>query len=110
MQIASTELLRGKTVLEAGGQVVGTLDEILIDTDSWTVATIRLRLKREIGKEIGAAGGMFQGAFLEIPIDMVAGARDAVILSVPLARLREVAEARGARANGKELPPANEPV
>jgi sporulation protein YlmC with PRC-barrel domain len=90
MRTAITEQLKGKTVLEAGGQVVGTLDEIVIDTDALALWGIRLRLKREIAKEIGASGGILHGAVLDLPIEMVSAAGDAVILSVPLARLREL--------------------
>jgi sporulation protein YlmC with PRC-barrel domain len=91
MKIAITEELKGKTVLEAGGQVVGTLDELIIDTDPLALWGIRLRLKREIAKEIGASGGIIHGAVLDLSIEMVSAAGDAVILSVPLATLREVA-------------------
>ncbi len=105
MPIASTAQLKGMTVLEAGGQVVGTLDELLVDMDSWTVTAIRLRVKREIAREIGASGSIFQSALLEIPIEMVAAARDAVILSVPLATLRELARQKAPPAPDNPVPP-----
>ena len=108
MPIASTAQLKGMTVLEAGGQVVGTLDELLVDMDSWTVAAIRLRVKREIAREIGAPGSIFQSALLEIPIEMVAAARDAVILSVPLATLRELARQKPPAPDNPVPPPSDQ--
>jgi sporulation protein YlmC with PRC-barrel domain len=88
MRIAFGDL-KGRTVLEAGGQVVGTLDELIIATDPIALWGIRLRLKRETAKEIGASSGGFRGAVLDLPIEMVSAAGDAIILSVSLSRLRE---------------------
>jgi sporulation protein YlmC with PRC-barrel domain len=109
MRITPMEQMKGKTVLDDTGRVVGTLDDILIDSESLDVTGFRLRLKREVAKDIGAESRLFQGAVLELPRDIVRGAADAVILSVPLARLRELA-APGAPAQPAADPGVQEPA
>jgi sporulation protein YlmC with PRC-barrel domain len=109
MRVGFTDHLRGRTVLDAGGQVVGTLDELIVDTETLELAGIRLRLKREVAREIGASAGLFHGAMLELPMEMVSAAGDAVILSVPLARLHELAAGSDKRPP-EPAPPAPEPA
>jgi sporulation protein YlmC with PRC-barrel domain len=103
MATMSIEQLRGKTVLDEEGQVVGSLEEVFLDTISWSVQGFRLKLKRDAARSIGASGGLLHGAVLDLPREAVRAAGDAVILSVPLARLPELADAR---TGSRHTPPA----
>lgn len=103
MATMSIDDLKGKTVLDEEGQVVGSLEDVLLDTSSWAVQGFRLKLKRDAARSIGASGGLLHGAVLDLPREAVRAAGDAVILSVPLASLAELADGR---AGSRESPPA----
>ena len=106
MQITFTEHLKGRTVLDSGGRVLGSLEELLVDDSSWQVEAFRIRLDRAIGGDIGAPRGVFHAATLDIPRTMVKAASDAVILSVPLSALQDLVKATDA---GATEPPSENP-
>ena len=81
MHMESGEL-RQRTVVDAGGRVVGDVDEIAIDTSSWRVKTLRVKLRRAAGAEIGAEQSIFRAGHIEVPSDMVQSVGDAVVLRV----------------------------
>ena len=74
--------LRQRTVVDAGGRVVGDVDEIAIDTNSWRVKTLRVKLLRAAGAAIGAEQSIFRAGHIEVPSDMVQSVGDAVVLRV----------------------------
>jgi sporulation protein YlmC with PRC-barrel domain len=74
--------LRQRTVVDAGGRVVGDVDEIVIDTSSWRVKTLRVKLRRAAGAAIGAEQSIFRAGHIEVPSDMVQSVGDAVVLRV----------------------------
>jgi sporulation protein YlmC with PRC-barrel domain len=104
MQITFTEHLKGRTVLDEAGHVVGTVEEILIDGESWRMEGLRVKVAREAGKEIGAQSGIFHSPSVDVPRPMIKAAGDAVILSVPRSALHGLVE-----APAPEAPPAGEP-
>jgi hypothetical protein len=70
--------------------VVGAVEGLLVDSQSWRVEAFRVRLRREAADQIGAEHRVFQSATVEIPISLVHAAGDAVILNVPTTALREL--------------------
>jgi sporulation protein YlmC with PRC-barrel domain len=95
MPITFSSDLKARTVLDDGGNVVGTIDEILVDPSSWRVEALRVKLDRGTSKEVGARSGVFQSAIVEIPCAMVQAAGDAVILSVSRAALQDLVKDTG---------------
>lgn len=74
--------LRQRTVVDAEGRVVSDVDEIAIDTNSWRVKTLRVKLRRAAGAAIGAEQSIFRAGHIEVPSDMVQSVGDAVVLRV----------------------------
>lgn len=100
MRISFDEDLRGRAVIDGTGRVVGNVDGVMIDSETWRVEAFRVKLRRDAADQIGAAHRMFQAAALEIPVELVHAAGDAVILNVPTAALRELSVAAEAGASG----------
>jgi sporulation protein YlmC with PRC-barrel domain len=90
MRISYEEELRGRAVIDGSGRVVGTIDSVLLDNQSWRVEAFRVRLKREAAALVGAEHRLLQAATLEVPVSLVHAAGDAVILNVPTTALREL--------------------
>jgi sporulation protein YlmC with PRC-barrel domain len=90
MRISYEEDLKGRAVIDGTGRVVGEVDGLLVDSQSWRVEAFRVRLRREAAAQIGAEHRLLQSASLEIPVSLVHAAGDAVILNVPTTALREL--------------------
>ena len=96
MRISYEDEVRGRAVIDGSGRVVGMVDGVLIDNQSWRVEAFRVRLKREAAAQVGAEHRLLQAAILEIPVSLVHAAGDAVILNVPTTALRDLLPAEAA--------------
>jgi sporulation protein YlmC with PRC-barrel domain len=96
MRISYDEDLKGRAVIDGTGRVVGHIDGVLVDGESWRVEAFRVRLRRDAAEEIGAERRLLQAATVEVPVTLVHAAGDAVILNVAIAALRELAPAEAA--------------
>jgi sporulation protein YlmC with PRC-barrel domain len=99
MRISYEDELKGRSVIDHTGMIVGSVDALLIDGQSWRVEALRVKLNRESADQIGAEHRVFQPATLEIPITLVHAAGDAVILNVPATALRDLRPAVEAAAS-----------
>jgi sporulation protein YlmC with PRC-barrel domain len=88
MQI-SDEHLRGRTVIAADGQAVGEVAALFIDTSTWTVVALQIKLSKSAAEQVGAARGLLRAATFDLPVRMVQSVADTVLLSVPTLELRQ---------------------
>jgi len=86
----SDENLTGRTVIAADGQVIGGIAALFIDTDTWRVESLQVKLGKEIADELGANRSLFHAGSIEVAVALVQSIADAVILTIPLEGLREV--------------------
>jgi len=94
----SDENLRGRTVIASDGLAIGEVAALFLDSDSWGVESLQVKLRNDIADRLGAGRGMFHAGALEIPIGMVQSVGDAVVLTVGVNELHQV------------LPGASEPA
>jgi sporulation protein YlmC with PRC-barrel domain len=85
----SDDNLRGRTIIGADGQVIGEITGLFLDSDSWRVESLQVKLDKDIADQIGADRSIFHAGALEIPIRMIQSVGDTVVLSVPVDGLRE---------------------
>ena len=88
MQV-SDDHLRGRTVIAADGQAIGEVAALLIDTSTWTIGALQIKLSKSAAEQIGAKGGLLRAATLELPVRLVQSVGDAVLLSIPTLELRQ---------------------
>jgi sporulation protein YlmC with PRC-barrel domain len=88
MQI-SDEHLRGRTVIAADGQAIGEVAALFIDTSTWTIVALQIKLSKSAAEQVGAARGLLRAATLDLPVRMVQSVSDTVLLSVPTLELRQ---------------------
>jgi sporulation protein YlmC with PRC-barrel domain len=91
----SDENLRGRTVIGADGRAVGEVAALFVDSVAWSVESIQVKLRTEIADQLGASRTIFHAGTLEVPIRLIQSVGDAVVLSVPVAGLREVLPGEG---------------
>jgi len=86
----SDEHLRGRTVIAADGQAIGEVAALFIDTSTWTVVALQIKLSKPVAEQLGAARGLLRAAILELPVRLVQSVGDAVLLSVPTLELKQI--------------------
>jgi sporulation protein YlmC with PRC-barrel domain len=88
MQI-SDETFRGRTVIAADGQAIGDVAALFIETSTWTVVSLQIKLSKAAAEQLGAARSLLKAATIELPVRMVQSVGDTVVLSVPTPGLRQ---------------------
>jgi sporulation protein YlmC with PRC-barrel domain len=88
MQV-SDEQVRGRTVVAADGQVVGEVTSLFLDTSTWSIGGLQIKLNKAVAEKLGISGGLLRAATLDLPIRLVKSVGDAVLLSVPTLELNE---------------------
>ena len=88
MQI-SDEHLRGRTVIAADGQAIGEVAALFIDTSTWTIVALQIKLSKAAADQLGAARGLLRAATFELPVRLVQSVGDTVLLTVPTLELRQ---------------------
>ncbi len=86
----SDENFRGRTVIAADGQAIGTIAAIFLDSEVWRVESLQVKLRNEVADQLGAPRDIFHAGTLEIPVRMVQSVGDAIVLSVGTQDLRQV--------------------
>lgn len=95
----SDESLRGRTVIGADGRAVGEIATLFVDAQSWSVESLRVKLRKDIADRLGASRTLFHPGTVEVPTRLVQSVGDAVVLSVPVDGLRDVLPHEGASAS-----------
>lgn len=85
----SDDNLRGRTVIGADGNAIGSLVELFISSAGWHVEAIRIELRKDIADRIGASRSMFHRGMLELPISFIQSVGDTIVLSIDVESLRE---------------------
>jgi sporulation protein YlmC with PRC-barrel domain len=80
--------LPGRSVVDATGRVLGEVDGLLLDTQSWTVDLLRVKLRRSTAEEFSLAWSPFKAPTIDIPTQLVMAASDAVVLRASLEELQ----------------------
>jgi sporulation protein YlmC with PRC-barrel domain len=88
MQI-SDDRLRGRTVVAADGQAIGEVAALLIETSTWTIISLQVKLGKATAEQIGAERSLLHAATIDLPVRVVQSVGDAVLLSVPTSGLRQ---------------------
>jgi sporulation protein YlmC with PRC-barrel domain len=86
----SDQNLHGRTVIASDGLAVGEIAALFLDSDTWRVESLQIKLRKEIADRLGAGRSMFRAGAVEVSIQMVQSIGDAVVLSVAVDELRQV--------------------
>ena len=95
------EHLRGRTVIAADGQAVGEVAALFIDTSTWSILALQIKLNKAVAEQLGAARSLLRAATLELPVRVVQSVGDAVLLSIPTLEMRQILAATAERIEEK---------
>jgi len=84
----SDDKLHGRVVLSGDGIAIGDVSRLMIEGAQFTIASIEIKLRREIAEKLGMERSRWHGATVEIPASAVRSVGDAVLLSLNLDQLR----------------------
>jgi sporulation protein YlmC with PRC-barrel domain len=81
----------GRKVLDITGRVLGRVGHLLVDTETWAISSLQLKLQRKTARDLGVRWSFFRVPTLEVPTGLVMAASDAVILRAELSDLQPLA-------------------
>jgi sporulation protein YlmC with PRC-barrel domain len=82
----SFEELRGRTVIDSAGAVLGRVESILFDPDL-NVHAIRVKLRDDVAEELGVPRGLLRAAVIDLSRAHIQAVGDTVVLNVHLGDL-----------------------
>ncbi len=86
----SDDSLRGRTVIAADGHAIGEVASLYVETGTWQVESLQIKLRNEIADQLGVSRNIFHAGEIELAIRYVQSVGDAIVLSVPTDQLRQV--------------------
>lgn len=87
--------LHGRVVLSGDGIAIGDVNRLFIEGAHFTIASVEIKLRKEIAERLGIERSMWHGATVEIPASAVRSVGDAVLLSASLDEIRAMSVASG---------------
>lgn len=91
MKIIASKLMQ-KRVLSREGRHLGEVTDLELDTESWSVPRLAVRLRREVLKELEMSRPLIGTHTVWLPATLVEGMADALMLRINVADL-ELGEA-----------------
>jgi sporulation protein YlmC with PRC-barrel domain len=79
--------LEGKDVISQDGRELGTLADVVLDTSSWHIERLVLKLARDLLEQFHMKRPLFGTQTIQIPVSHVSGVGDKVILHKTLEEL-----------------------
>ncbi|WP_375759600.1 PRC-barrel domain containing protein [Corallococcus exercitus] len=89
MQFAES-VVQGRMVVAAGGQALGNVETLSIDSETWKIDSIQVKLSSEAAELFGVYWNYFHAGRIYVPTRLVHSVSDTVLLSVTVDELREV--------------------
>jgi sporulation protein YlmC with PRC-barrel domain len=84
MTIMGTRQLVGMVVVSKDGHKIGEVQEFDVNTQTWSVVTLAIRLERDVLEQLKLKKPLFGTQLLPISIDCVEGVADQVVLNCEL--------------------------
>ncbi|MGE6759788.1 PRC-barrel domain-containing protein [Corallococcus interemptor] len=89
MQFAES-VVQGRMVVAAGGQSLGNVETLIIDSETWKIDSIQVKLSSEASELFGVYWNYFHAGRIYVPTRLVHSVSDTVLLSVTVDELRQV--------------------
>lgn len=100
--------MKGRPVIDANGDNVGTVEDVSVDPNSWKVSGLVVTLKRDVAQRFNvASGGFLDQPRLELGSERIRTVGDNVILNIDMSVIGESLRRRDADATPTEpfVPP-----
>lgn len=88
--------MKGRPVIDANGDNVGTVEDVSVDPNTWKVNGLVVSLKRDVAQRFHAGGGFLDHPRVELGAERIRTVGDNVILNIDLAVIGETLQRRDA--------------
>jgi sporulation protein YlmC with PRC-barrel domain len=89
--LISCEALLGKKVIGAGGYIIGEVKGASIDTKTWQIVNLHVKLTNTAAEELGFKK-RFRSSMVNMPVKMIQAVGDVVNVSPPLKEMSQSKE------------------
>lgn len=86
MEITDIEL-HDRTVIGADGNAIGQVAALILDPNSWSVKSVRIKLRGNVADQVGVGHSLFRASTVEVPVGQVQSVGDALVLTVSASAL-----------------------
>ena len=93
MKQKSQELI-GKTVISDGGVVIGEVKDYFVDTTSWNITDIQVKIEKKKAKELGLKTPFFSSLLVLVEVHKIQSFNDQVVLGLSADDFKPYIEAR----------------
>jgi sporulation protein YlmC with PRC-barrel domain len=73
--------LIGLQVIAQGGRSVGAVKDVLVDTDTWRVIALSVRMTKEASDDLKLRSSFWASPVIDIPVEEISGASDTLVLN-----------------------------
>ena len=82
MGVCTAAELVGKNVANVQGHIIGSIQDVLVDTQAWQVCDVRVRVDKQTAKELGLKAPLFGRLQILIDIRRVVSVADQVVVDI----------------------------
>ncbi|WP_437531816.1 PRC-barrel domain-containing protein [Sorangium sp. So ce726] len=80
MRLTYEQDVRGHSVVDAQGSVIGEVEQLYLDSDSFKLAGVRVKLRSEVADALGVQRSLLHAGFLDVPAEAIQSLGQAVVL------------------------------
>jgi len=96
--LVSAESIRGKKVIGAKGALIGQIDNIDIDTQTWRATHVRISLTEDAAKQLGFRTGLISSRvnkpIISLPIESIDQVGDVVTIKSSIKEISDLEMAK----------------
>ena len=101
-ELFRSEEIVGKTVVNADGDIIGEVSEVLVDADRWCVADVQVRIAKPHAKELGLRTPFFGRLLVLVGVDKINSISDQIVLAIKKSEFKDYVEERKEKAKNGE--------
>ena len=103
MAVMTNYELSGKRVVSQDGRVIGEIESLHIDVETWKVIALGVKVRKDVLDELSLRRPFLGTQVIRIPAEQISGASDTVVLKPPFSGVTfEGGEGRDAPERGDE--------
>lgn len=91
--------IRGVKVISADAQEIGEVVDIIVETVTWRVESLQVKVRKEAAEKLGVSRGILRSGTFSLPVELIQSVGDSIVLSASTTELRNsLVQAKGAAA------------
>ena len=102
MMFQKSQDILGKVVVNESGVVIGEVNDYVINTTTWQVTDLQVKIEKKKAKELGLKTPFFGSLLVLIEVHVISSLTDQVILSLDAGGFKAYVEDRKAAAEQEE--------